>query len=69
MGKPVKKTKEISIKVGLDENNVPVKMQWKSDDAKQVKWKESKAMLLSLFEPDTMSKCRSLFSILGNERK
>ena len=53
MGKPVKKTKEIKIKVGLDEDNVPVKMQWKSDDAKQVKWSESKAMLLSLFEPET----------------
>lgn len=54
MGKPAKKTKEISIRVGLDENNVPVNMKWKSDDDKQVKWKESKAMLLSLFEPDTM---------------
>lgn len=53
MGKPVKKTSEIRIKISLDDNNVPVKMQWKSDDAKTVKWEESKAMLLSLFEPET----------------
>lgn len=54
MSKQVTKTSEIKIKVGLNEKNVPVAMEWKADDQPDPNWKKSKAMLLSLFEPDTL---------------
>ena len=46
----VKTTKEITIKVGLDQNNVPVRLDWKATDDPQLK--ECKAMLLSLFDKE-----------------
>lgn len=50
----VKKTTHLNIKVGLNKDNVPVKMEWKSDDnPNNKKLQECKAMLLSLFDKDT----------------
>lgn len=54
MSKQVAKTSEIKIKIGLNDKNVPVAMEWKAEDQPDPNWKKSKAMLLSLFEPDTM---------------
>lgn len=45
----VKKTSQISIKVGMNENNIPVRMNWSADDA-NIKDAETKAMFLSLWD-------------------
>jgi gliding motility-associated protein GldC len=50
MDKKVVKTSEINIQVGLNENNVPVRMLWNASDG-DVKNKEAKAMLLSMWDP------------------
>lgn len=44
----VKTNKEITIKIGLDANNIPVQLNWKATD--DPNYKECKAMLLSLFD-------------------
>lgn len=49
--------KDITITVGMNEENVPVKMEWKADDAKK-SGMECKAMLLSLFEKDSLDTLR-----------
>ena len=54
MSKPVAKSSEIRIKVGLDEKGVPVQMDWMAEDGKNEKWQQSEAMLLSLFDPTTL---------------
>lgn len=54
MSKPVAKSSEIRIKVGLDEKGVPVKMDWLAEDGKNDNWQQSEAMLLSLFDPNTL---------------
>lgn len=46
----VVKTSEISIKVGLNENNLPVGMKWTATDG-QIDNAPAKAMLLSLWDP------------------
>jgi gliding motility-associated protein GldC len=43
------KTSEISIKVGLNENNLPIKMQWNATDG-GIEKSPAKAMLLSLWD-------------------
>jgi gliding motility-associated protein GldC len=49
----VSKSSNILIKVGLDEKNVPVKMEWHAEDNPNSKTpQECKAMLLSLFDKD-----------------
>ena len=54
MDQEVKKTSEISVKVGLNENNVPVKLEWKSDNDPQKRgYLECKALLLSFFDKDS----------------
>jgi len=51
----IKKTSNIHIKIGLDENNVPSKLDWEADDNPNQKGpQECKAMLLSLFDKETM---------------
>ena len=51
----VKKTSAININIGLNENNVPEKIDWKADDNPNQKGpQECKAMLLSLFDKETM---------------
>jgi gliding motility-associated protein GldC len=50
----VVKTSEISIKVGLNDNNLPVGMKWSAEDG-GVENAPAKAMLLSLWDPKEMS--------------
>ncbi len=44
------KTSEISIKVGLNENNLPIGMKWTATDG-NIENEDAKAMLLSLWDP------------------
>lgn len=46
----VVKTSEINIKVGLNENNLPVGMKWTAADG-QVENAEAKAFMLSIWDP------------------
>ncbi|TNF45943.1 MAG: gliding motility protein GldC [Bacteroidetes bacterium] len=46
----VVKSSEISVKVGLNENNLPVAMKWSAADG-NMKDAPAKAMLLSLWDP------------------
>ena len=49
----VAKSSEIKIKVGLNEKNIPVRLDWNSDDNPSGKDSvECKAMLLSLFDKE-----------------
>ena len=51
----ITKKSEIKISVGLDEENVPIKMEWQAqDDPKNDNPKECKAMLLSLFDKESL---------------
>ncbi|MCH2224140.1 MAG: gliding motility protein GldC [Crocinitomicaceae bacterium] len=54
MEEKVVKTSEISIKVGLNENSLPVGMKWSAEDG-NVEDAPAKAMLLSLWDPKEMS--------------
>ncbi|MDX1943667.1 MAG: gliding motility protein GldC [Saprospiraceae bacterium] len=47
------KQSDIKITIGLDESNMPVSMTWQAEDAGQAP-QECKAMLLSLFDRDSM---------------
>lgn len=49
MDKKVNKTSEIQINVGLNENNVPVRMLWNATDG-DIKNAEARAMLLSMWD-------------------
>jgi gliding motility-associated protein GldC len=49
----VKRTSDITIKIGLDEENVPAEILWKSEDGKNV-FEPCKAMLLALFDEDKL---------------
>ena len=44
----VVRSSEITVTVGLDENNIPIKMDWKAEGSDG--FKECKGMLLSLFD-------------------
>lgn len=46
----VVKTSEIAIKVGLNENNLPIGIKWSAQDG-NVEMAPAKAMLLSLWDP------------------
>lgn len=46
----ITKTSEVSIKVGTNANNVPVRMMWSAEDG-DIKNKEAAAMLLALWDP------------------
>lgn len=49
----VTKVAEIQINVGLNEDNMPIKMDWKSsDNTKNAQNQECKAMLLSVFDKE-----------------
>ncbi len=51
----IKKKSEIKISVGLNEDNVPIKMEWQAqDDPTANDPKECKAMLLSLFDKESL---------------
>ncbi len=48
------KTSKIEIKVGLDNNNVPVRIQWQAEDHPESKLpQDCKAMLLSFFDKNS----------------
>lgn len=46
-------TKDIIVRVGLDEMNLPVKMEWRSSDEPTGNTHEIKAMVLSMFDKET----------------
>ena len=46
----IEKSSEIKINIGLNENNVPVRMLWNATDG-DVKNAEAKAMMLSIWDP------------------
>ncbi|MEX1190891.1 MAG: gliding motility protein GldC [Brumimicrobium sp.] len=46
----ITKTSSISINVGTNENNVPVRMMWSAEDG-NIDKSEASAMLLSLWDP------------------
>ncbi len=49
----VVKVSDIIIRVGLDESNVPLNIEWKADDSPDTpEFKSCKAMLLSLFDEE-----------------
>lgn len=51
--KKVTKMSDITIRVGLDEANVPLDIAWKADDSPDTpEFKSCKAMLLSLFDEE-----------------
>lgn len=50
----VNKQSEIKIKVGLDKDNVPIKMEWQAqDNPKDNNPKECKALLMSVFDKES----------------
>jgi len=51
------KTSEISIKVGTNENNVPVRMKWTAEDG-QIENQETTAMFLSLWDKEDQTSMR-----------
>jgi gliding motility-associated protein GldC len=51
----IKKKSEIRISIGLNDENVPVKMEWQAEDnPADNNPKECKAMLLSLFDKESL---------------
>ena len=47
--------KNIQIRVALDPENRPVQIRWSAeDDPNGVRWQDSKAMLLALFDRETL---------------
>ncbi len=50
----VKKIAQIYLKVQLDEENVPVKLEWRSDDnPHSSEFQEVKSLFLSMLDPET----------------
>jgi len=53
MNQPVKHS-SIEIEVGLDEENVPVRIEWRAEDSPEGRRaRECKAMLVALFDKET----------------
>lgn len=50
MEEKIVKTSKVSVEVGLNENNLPIKMKWSAADG-DIKEAPAKAMLLSLWDP------------------
>lgn len=50
MDKKIVKTSEISVQVGVNENNVPIRMMWNATDG-NVSNQEAKALLFSVWDP------------------
>jgi gliding motility-associated protein GldC len=54
MDKVVVKNSEIKVRVGLNAEQVPVRLDWMAeDDPAGAKWSEIKAMLFSIFDKDS----------------
>lgn len=47
----VKKTSEIKIKVGLNEQNIPVDIKWKASDSEHERLNDCKSINLSIWDP------------------
>lgn len=47
----VKKTSEIKIKVGLNEQNIPVDLKWKATDSNHERLNDCKSVNLSIWDP------------------
>lgn len=53
--KEVARTSEIVIRVGLNEQNIPVHLEWESSDGKEAgKRHAAKALLMSVFDRETL---------------
>lgn len=50
MNKKIVKTSEIKVNIGVNENNVPMRMLWSATDGK-VENEEAKALLFSVWDP------------------
>ena len=48
----VQKESDITCRIGLDDNNVPVSIQWKAENSPDTPFRTSKAMLLSFFDSE-----------------
>ncbi|MDP4680595.1 MAG: gliding motility protein GldC [Cyclobacteriaceae bacterium] len=46
------KQSKINIEVNLDENNIPEKISWQADDHPGDGWKDSKAVSISIWDPE-----------------
>lgn len=59
MDNQVTKSSQINIKVGLNKEQIPVRMDWMAEDHPQNKqWSEVKAMMLSLFDMESKDTIR-----------
>lgn len=55
----VKKSSEIRIRIGLDENSVPEKIEWMAEDNPNASdFQTVKAFMLSLFDPESYDTLR-----------
>ncbi len=53
MENKVERSSDIVCRIGLDKNNVPVKIDWKAQDSPDTpEFKECKAILLSMFDKE-----------------
>lgn len=50
----ITKTSDINIQIGLNHQQVPISIKWKSDDGGNPQPQDCKAMLLSLFDKNTL---------------
>ena len=46
------KKSNISVEVSLDESNIPEKIRWQADDHPTKDWMESKAVSISIWDPE-----------------
>lgn len=53
-----KKKSEINFTVEVDENNVPEKITWTAEEGGQMKTRECKSALISLWDPDEKNTMR-----------
>jgi gliding motility-associated protein GldC len=59
MAEQVDKSSNITVKVGLSSDKIPVKIEWMADDdPSDTGWTEIKAMMISLFDLDTRDTLR-----------
>ena len=45
------KKSSINVEISLDENSIPEKIQWQADDMPDQGWQESKAISISIWDP------------------
>ena len=53
MKQTIEKTSDITLRISLDKDNIPAKIEWQAQDSPDTPdFKEAKAMLLSVFDMD-----------------